>query len=144
MGLRKLNTSGKRMRTRQSRTTTSEKSEVRTLARLQVLGDCTRVVLRARTESELASKIAEKLIASGLYCDVSLNFSEVAAGTPRARGRTAPSPVLPFVLESEGQRLGSFVLTLDRGAADDGELEALQALADDIAYDVDQIGRASC
>src|SRR5689334_14399181 len=139
MGLRKLNTTGKRMRTRQSRARTPEKAELRTLARVQTLGHCTRAVLRARNESELASKVAELLVASDLYSDVSLNFSEAATGAPSRRGRPASTSVVPFVLEARGLRLGSLMLTLDRRPADDGELEALQALADDIAYAVDRL-----
>src|SRR6478672_1586348 len=104
MGVRKLNPSGKRLRTEHSGLAAATAAAVdRVYSRSQLFIECTRAVLRTRDERALGRTLCELLVQSGLYADASISFVEAIRKSkvgPRLRERVRGEITLPLQVGS--------------------------------------------
>jgi diguanylate cyclase (GGDEF)-like protein/PAS domain S-box-containing protein len=108
-----------------------------------LLLECTRAVLRARDQAELAHGVETLLTQSGEYAQASIVFGASLAQTPEGDPTEPPAPeriVLPLTVA--GQPIASLELRTSAqrvpGAA---ELGQLRALADDLSYAIGRLQR---
>ncbi|HEV7391444.1 MAG TPA: PAS domain-containing protein, partial [Burkholderiales bacterium] len=142
MGVRKLNPSGKRLRTEHSGlAAVAAAAADRASSRSKLLLECTRAVLRTRDERALGRTLCGLLAQSGLYAKASISFVDDTRNSkagPRLRESSRGGITLP--LQARGQTIAILRLkTSDDRPLDDGEIALLETLADDAAYAIDHL-----
>jgi diguanylate cyclase (GGDEF)-like protein/PAS domain S-box-containing protein len=137
MGLRKLNPGGKRSRTgERALDCTPASAAERAFIRAQVLIECTRAVLRAQDQAELGRTLCQLLVQSSVYAAASLAYADDAEPSTSRRRRSEARPDqirVPLIIDDRAVAVLTLTTSNNR-APDPGELELLQALADDTAY----------
>jgi diguanylate cyclase (GGDEF)-like protein/PAS domain S-box-containing protein len=100
--------------------------------------ECTRAVLRATDEAELAHSVQTLLTRSGEYAQASVVFSAPPAQAPDAPAPATDRVTLPLLVA--GHVIGLFELrTSARRVPDSAELEHLHALAADISFAIGRL-----
>ena len=141
MAVRRLNPSGRSLRSSATviSSTPPDSIVARALTRSQVLIECGRAVLRTTNLHELGPVVARLLTASTLYGEASLTLDD-GNGSAKRIARPVNDPKagrVALAMCIDGRSVGTLELrTRDARAMDEGELDQLQALADDIAYTV--------
>jgi diguanylate cyclase (GGDEF)-like protein/PAS domain S-box-containing protein len=110
-----------------------------------LLLECTRAVLRARDQAELARGVETLLTQSGEYAQASIVFgAPLPAQTPDAGPAIEPAPThrLVLPLSVAGQPIASFELrTSGERVPGEAELAQLRALADDLSFAIGRLQR---